>query len=79
MVSEGRYRANSISSSKHPSFAPQTAFVRVPYTYPASGICLQTSHRHIIPDMPPQVNSVCSQCRLLRAGGLRESSLYSAL
>lgn len=70
MITEGRYRANRAFLAVSAHLSPLRLLSWVPYTYSVSGICLQNSHRHIIEDMPPhQVNSVCSQCRLLGVGG----------
>lgn len=53
MITEGRYRANRAFLAVSAHLSPLRLLLWVPYTYSASGICLKTSHRHIIADMPP--------------------------
>lgn len=82
MITEGRYRANRAFLAVSAHLSPLRLLSWVPYTYSVSGICLQTSHRHIIEDMPPP--SPPSQLSLFtmpsaRGGGLLESALYCPL
>lgn len=81
MITEGRYRANRAFLAVSAHLSPLRLLLWVPYTYSASGICLKTSHRHIIADMPLPRPSQLSLFTMSSAqgGGLLESSLYCPL